>query len=247
MNHVIIGMGEVGRALFDVLSAFEDYKVGWKEYGESSNVPFLGPAHVMHVAMPYSENFNAEVRNYAAYFGASLVIVHSSVPVGTCDSNHWVHSPVRGVHPNIAKGIRTFVKYFGGLRSEEAADIFSALGVRTVAVPHARDTEAAKLWDTTQYGVQIVLMKAIYAWCRQHKVDFELVYTEFNHSYNEGYSKLDRREVSRPYLNYMPGPIGGHCVMQNLPLLGENFITNLVEEFNKQLVVEDLVISGQPQ
>lgn len=151
---------------------------------------------------------------------------------------------MRGVHPNIADGIITFVKYFGGLRADEAADIFSACGVKTVAISHARDCEAAKLWDTTQYGLQIVLCKAIHAWCEEHGVDFEFAYKEFNRTYNEGYRELGRSEVVRPFLKHMDGPIGGHCVIQNLPLLGGNVITDMIKEFNNNLHALDLATSG---
>lgn len=243
MNHMVIGLGEVGQAVFDVLRAHDDYAVGWQDVSDR-HVPYKGRTHVMHVAIPYSKSFEYIVRGYIGTYAPELVIVHATVPIGTCDSNEWVHSPVRGVHPNIAQGIRTFVKYFGGKRSEQAADVFGALGIKVVAVPHARDCEAAKLWDTTQYGVQIVLMKAIYAWCKERGVDFELVYREFNRTYNQGYAALGRPEVARPYLKHVPGPIGGHCVIPNLPLLGENEVTALVRTFNDMLIAEDLAVAG---
>jgi hypothetical protein len=241
MKHIVIGMGEVGKALYEVLSSYEYYLVGWQEK-DSRSVPFFGRAKAMHVTIPYSDNFEEVVKHYIGLYEPSLVIIHSSVPLGTCDSNYWIHSPIRGVHPNIASGIRTFVKYFGGIRSEEAADIFSAIGIKTVAIPHARDCEAAKLWDTTQYGFMIVLNKIIRDWCEQNGVDFELAYKEFNRSYNSGYAELGRREVARPFLKYMPGPIGGHCVIPNLPLLGSNEITRFIEDYNAKL---DLAISGE--
>lgn len=243
MRHIVIGMGEVGKSVFEVLKSCKEYKVGWHDL-DACNVPFEERAHAMHVCIPHSKTFESIVRSYIAVYHPSLVIVHSSVPIGTCDANQWVHSPIRGVHPNIAQGIRTFVKYFGGLRSEEAAEIFSVMDIKTVSVRHARDCEAAKLWDTTQYGMMIVLNKIVYDWCAANKVNPEFVYKEFNRSYNEGYRELGRPEVVRPYLKNMPGPIGGHCVMQNLPLLGENQITDMINLFNSQI---ELTISGEVQ
>lgn len=246
MNHMVIGMGEVGKAIFDVLSCGVDYKVGWQDV-RSCEVPFNGRAHALHVAIPDSPNFVSNVRRYIDAYNPSIVIVHSTVPVGTCDANDWIHSPIRGVHPNIARGIMTFVKYFGGLRSDEAAEIFSELGVNTVAIPMARDCEAAKLWDTTQYGWMIVLAKAIHAWCEANNADFDFVYREFNRSYNEGYHAMGRPEVARPFLRHVPGPIGGHCVIPNLPLLGKNEITNFIEAFDRNMIIEDLRVSGEQQ
>src|SRR5690606_40778498 len=66
---------------------------------------------VQTCALPIFEH----VQRYAAEHGAELVVVHSTVPVGTCDANGWVHSPVRGRHPNLVGGLRKFVKH----RSEE--------------------------------------------------------------------------------------------------------------------------------
>jgi UDP-N-acetyl-D-mannosaminuronate dehydrogenase len=133
-----------------------------------------------------------------------------------------VHSPIRGVHPNLAKGIKTFVKYFGGKDAKKAASIFSRLGIKTKVFKEAKTTEALKLWDTTQYGRLIMLEKEIHEWCKENKVDFKAVYTEANKDYNEGYTKLGRPEVVRPYLKHVEGPIGGHCVTPNAKLLGKS-------------------------
>mgnify|MGYP001560668399 CR=1 FL=1 len=210
MTHLIVGYGEVGKALHTVLG--EAYTIDLKNgtwQGERVNVA--------HICIPYSETFGVVVRKYKASNG--LVIVHSSVPVGTCDKLGVVHSPIRGVHPQLEKGIRTFVKYFGGERAQDAAKIFANLGIKTKAFKDARTTEALKLWDTMQYGRLIMLEKEIYAWCKKHKVDFDAVYVQANKDYNEGYLQLGRPEVMRPHLKHMPGPIGGHCVLPNAKLL----------------------------
>jgi UDP-N-acetyl-D-mannosaminuronate dehydrogenase len=131
-----------------------------------------------------------------------------------------VHSPIRGVHPHLAKGIKTFVKYFGGKKAKEAAKVFERLGVKTKVFKDARTTEAIKLWDTSQYGRLIMLEKEIHQWCKENKIDFDAVYTQANKDYNTGYVALGRPEVVRPYLKHMPGPIGGHCVTPNSKLLG---------------------------
>jgi hypothetical protein len=80
-------------------------------------------------------------------------------------------------------------------------------------------TEAIKLWDTTQYGWQIVLAKEISKWCKLHGLNFDDVYREPNINYNDGYKSLDMDYVVRPWLKDMPGPIGGHCVIPNCEIL----------------------------
>ena len=210
MVYLIVGYGEVGKALHEIIGEAEIYDI--------KNVPriFLKP-DVVHICIPYTRKFERFVRYWQKT--DALIIVHSSVPVGTCDKLGVVHSPIRGVHPNLAEGIRTFPKYFGGKNAGKAAAIFDKLGIKTLTYSNAKTTEALKLWDTTQFGRLIMLEKEIYKWCQKNEVDFDAVYTFANQDYNEGYVKLGRPEVVRPYLKHVEGKIGGHCVRENAKLL----------------------------
>lgn len=209
MKHLIVGYGEVGRGLHKVFGEayiFDLKKDTWHQ----RKVDWV------HICIPYSPVFKNEVEIWKK---VGKVIVHSTVPVGTCDALSVIHSPIRGVHPNLDKGIKTFWKYIGGQKSYGAAMMLSKYGIKVRVYMKARTTEAIKLWDTTQYGRLIKLEKEIYDWCKKNKVNFDAVYTRANQDYNEGYVKLGRPEVVRPYLKHMPGPIGGHCVVPNAKLL----------------------------
>ena len=140
MKNLVLGLGEVGSSVREVLGCEGIVK-------DAQNIP---QADVIHVCFPHSEKFVDIVNNYALQTKAQLIIVHSTVPVGTCKSigEHVVHSPIRGKHPRLAESIRTFVKFFGGPRAQEAAQIFIDKGVRTLTSPRAENTEAMKLWDT---------------------------------------------------------------------------------------------------
>lgn len=217
MVHLIVGYGEVGKSLGKVLG-----KHDWIDFNIKHNSEFITP-RVIHICIPYSKKFNKYVKQYQSIIPDSLVIVHSSVPIGTCDKLGVVHSPIAGVHPHLEEGIRTFVKYFGGTNKADvrrAANIFSRLGIRTKTFKNAKTTEAMKLWSTTQYGRMLMLEKEIYEWCEKNEVDFNDVYTRSNIDYNEGYTKLGMENVVRPYYKHVPGPIGGHCVLPNAKLLG---------------------------
>jgi len=211
MKHLVIGLGEVGAAIQSILQC--------DGYDVRDGLPSEDQYDVLHICFPFSEAFVGSTKAYILEFKPTLVIVHSSVPVGTCDAEGWVHSPVRGVHPNLKQGILTFVKYFGGTNAVTASRIFSALDIPTEVTPKAATTEALKLWDTTQYGLMIMIQKMIKAYCTHHGVDFDLIYTDANHTYSIGYEQLNRPEVARPYLKFMPGPIGGHCVIPNANIL----------------------------
>jgi UDP-N-acetyl-D-mannosaminuronate dehydrogenase len=210
MKHLTVGLGEVGSAIHKIVGGV--YTTISKTTWDTSEVD------VIHICIPYSEKFKYLVEEYKGH--SDLIIVHSTVPVGTCDALGVVHSPIRGVHTHLIEGIRTFVKYFGGKNAKKAAKVFSDLGIKTKVFKEARTTEALKLWDTTYYGKLIMIEKEIHTWCVKNNIDFDAIYREANKDYNEGYIKLGRPEVVRPYLKHMEGPIGGHCIRPNCKLLG---------------------------
>jgi UDP-N-acetyl-D-mannosaminuronate dehydrogenase len=213
VQHVVIGAGEVGSAVSQVLSS--RYDVHLRDLVAS------GPAkaEVLHICYPYSDTFVATAERYMQSYAPSLTIVHSTVPVGTCTQLNAVHSPIRGRHPFLVESILTFVKFFGGARSAEAAQLFSYCGVQTRSVPDAKITEAAKLWELVQYGLQIVVEKQVWAWCKTQGLDFDVIYTEFAQTYNQGYDSLDQPQFHRPIITHIPGPIGGHCIVPCSALL----------------------------
>ncbi|SFD14299.1 hypothetical protein SAMN05421773_110107 [Streptomyces aidingensis] len=176
-------------------------------------------AEVLHVCFPWSEDFAAQVKAYADEHGAGLVVVHSTVPPGTCDPHGWVHSPVRGRHPHLAPALRAFIKHFGGHHAAEAAQAWEDAGVRTRVHTLAADTEAGKLWELVQFGVQVRVEKAIHAWCAERGLDADVVYRQMAETYNDGYADLGEHRFLRPVLAHMPGDIGGHCVRPMAALL----------------------------
>lgn len=230
MKHLIIGAGEVGTALSNIFKDAEilDSNKGLRPSGYHFNV--------IHVCFPCAdqETFIKEVSKYQNQYGPEITIIHSSVPIGTCEQLDAVHSPIRGVHPHLEKGIRTFVKYFGGFKAHKAAQLFEDMGIQTRVIRDSRTTEAAKLWDTTQYGIMILVEKEIYKFCRDNGLDFEVIYASFNETYNEGYRELDMGYVNRPALMHKDGKIGGHCVVENAMLLNTP-LAKLILEKNQEL------------
>ena len=225
-KHLIVGYGEVGKAIHAIVGG---------EYCDRDK-DFDGTCEVMHVCFPYNDQFKINVEAYKQRFKPLLTIIHSTVPIGTCRALKCVHSPVRGVHPFLEKGIRTMVKFFGGEDAEMAANYFRKCGLETHWTEDVESVEALKLWDTTQYGVQILLNKEIHKFCEENKLDFDLVYTLANQTYNEGYIKLGRSEVVRPVLKYQEGKIGGHCDYQNT-LLFNSESTKRICNFQTQQTI----------
>lgn len=213
MRHLVLGgLGEVGSALVTLLGA------DWSD-AEHESIR-AGRPDVLHVAIPYAKDFAGSVHMARDRFDPAHVVVHSTVPVGTCETLGAIHSPVRGVHPNLLAGLRAFVKYFGGPGAPEVALEFELRGVVTHVHSDARTCEALKLWETTQYGVFIRLMQEMHRYCEENGLDFNDVYTFSNNTYNDGYDRLGLRGVQRPVLKYTGPDIGGHCVLPNAELLG---------------------------
>jgi len=228
-RHLVIGAGEMGRALFEILKKNFDVSLRDKE-GETSE-----HYDVLHIAYPPFSGFVKATKKYMREYGAPLVIVHSTVPVGTTKrlGASAVHSPIRGVHPHLTKGIRTFVKYFGGPKAVSAARYFSKLGIPVKTFKDAETTELLKILDTTYYGWNIMFAKEAKTLCEKFGVDFDDVYTVPNRDYNDGYAKLGMEHVTRPVLKYVRGKIGGHCVIPNTKLL-KSWMTDTLKKRNEQ-------------
>lgn len=219
MSHLIIGAGEVGTSLHKVLSS--DYGTFLRDVEEIdlSNASI----EVLHICFPYSSSFLVEVRHYIYRHNPKLIIIHSTVPIGTTRKlgTLAVHSPIEGLHPNLDKSMRTFRKHFGGELAYEAARIFQRLGIDTKNYAIPEITEAQKILSTSQYGVHILLAAELERLCRNKGIDYKAVVLDYTETYNEGYRTLGFDRFIRPGLFPPQGAIGGHCVVENAALVAE--------------------------
>lgn len=225
-RHLVVGAGEVGKALSKVLGCdVRDLD------------PHEGQYDVLHIAFPCVEGhqFMLDVLSYQAQHEAGLAVIHSTVPPWIFDEHPgWVMSPVRGRHPHLEDGIRAFVKHFGGLRAGEAAEAFRHVGVTTWLHKKAQTLALAKLVELAQFGVEVAMMKEIEAICREQGVPFHEVYRQFGSTYNAGYDELGEHRFHKPVLEFNPGPIGGHCVSENLDLLPSTWFRHTMWDATKQ-------------
>lgn len=216
----ILGYGEVGQAIGRVYEV-AGIKPLIKDLNRNDGLDNLD---VLNICVPYKdEGFIKIVKEEIEASGAKLVIVHSTVAPGTINKigGNTVHSPVRGVHPHLYEGIKTFVKYVGA-ESEVVGNLakehLEGLGLKTKTVIPAITSELTKLLDTTYYGLCIAWHGEMKKICDKEGVDFEKI-TEYNKDYNEGYKKMGMENVVRPSLYPPEGKIGGHCVIPNAEIL----------------------------
>src|SRR3989344_5362217 len=90
----IIGYGEIGKAI----SKF--YKKPLiKDLNRDDG---LKSVEILHICIPWSDNFVEIVKKEIREIKPKLTIIHSTVSVGATKKigGRTVHSPVRGVHPN---------------------------------------------------------------------------------------------------------------------------------------------------
>ena len=183
----------------------------------------LEGVEVLNICFPYFDGFIKAVVDYQYKYKPSLTIIHSTVPVGTSSKLGSVHSPIHGKHPNLAEGIKTFTKYVGAnspADAELAEQFLNQAGIRTKVVKNPETSELSKIYCTTQYGINIVIMKEIKEMCDKTGADFSQAYKEWNQAYNKGYEDLGMSQFKRYSLEYNSGPIGGHCVVNNAKILG---------------------------
>jgi len=221
----ILGYGEVGQAIAKFYK-----KPLIKDLNRNDG---LKGVEILHICIPYNKNFVEIVSKEVKQIKPKLVIIHSTIAPGTTKkiisktgNKMIVHSPVRGIHPHLYKGIKTFVKFIGAENKragEMAKKHLSSLGIKTEVFYPAKTTELGKLFDTTYYGLCIAWHGEMKRICDREKVDFEKVATAFNQTYNEGYKKLKMAHVVRPVLKPPQKFIGGHCIIPNTEILKKNY------------------------
>lgn len=236
MQSIIIGSGEVGKSLYDVLESTYREDVLMRDLIE----PLLPieDVKIINICYPYSDSFIEDTKDYIEQYKPEFTIIHSTVPVGTTRKcgERCVHSPIHGKHPNLAEGIKTFVKYVGGENNNATYMARCYLGkadIVTKAVSSPEASEMSKILCTTYYGWNIVFAKEVKAICDEFGLDFKEVYEDWNRFYNQGYSELGTQQFIRPVLEPIKGKIGGHCIVNNSKLL-DSFVTNLIKERDEE-------------
>lgn len=240
----ILGYGEVGQAIarFYLNPLIKDLK---RDDG-------LDGVEILHVCVPWSGKFVELVKKEIKADRPKLVIIHSTVVPGTTEKLSFyaknlsfsvsvVHSPIRGIHPHLFEGIKTFVKYVGAddkKAGELARSHLEGLGIKAKVFFPSATTEIGKLLDTTYYGLCIAWHGEMKKFCEKLSVKFEEAITDFNQTYNEGYKKLGKSNVVRPTLYPPEKGIGGHCIVSNVKILKRRKFKSLVL---------DLILSYEPK
>lgn len=222
----ILGYGEIGSSL---AKFYKNPKI--KDLKRDDG---LEGVEILHVCIPYSDKFVEIIKKEIKEIKPELTIIHSTIAPGTTKKigGMVVHSPVRGTHPHLYKGIKTFVKYVGADNKEAgqlAQKHLNSLDIKTRLFFPSTVTELGKILDTTYYGVCIAWHGEMKEICDKFKVDFDSVVTDFNKTYNEGYTKLNKAKFVRPVLYPPQNGKPKHCIVPNATILSRYYKTPVFE------------------
>ena len=240
MSDLLIGFGEVGAALYEVLSERRSFYIVDPAKGYEPELGEAPQSDWMHVTIPYSESFISTIVEYVMKFNPNHLVLHSTVPIGTtrkiereADYIPTYYSPIRGRHPNLARYIREFPKWYassisGGM-DNEFVTYFAAAGIQTRKAPSYEFLEYAKLAETLTYGYNLVMWQEIERQIRKLPGDKQTNLSSLKNWLHEKKRVYDGDLGVVPIYDLVPGSIGGHCVVQNWDLLGEYIHPSLLE------------------
>ena len=235
-NVVVVGLGEVGRPLFELISRHHN------TVGVDISPPLreIGEVDILHVCYPFQvKDFVSETARYIELFNPTLTVVNSTVGVGTTRSIAEragvavVNSPVRGKHARMLEELCEYTKFVGAIEPASgwlAAEHFESIGLKTRILSSPEATELAKLTETTYFGLMIAWAQEIERYCAQSGTDYEEIVSFYD-------------EIKFfPSVKYFPGIIGGHCVMPNIEILrkfDESVILEAIQTSNRMKIERD--------
>jgi UDP-N-acetyl-D-mannosaminuronate dehydrogenase len=237
---VVAGLGEIGTPILQLVSK-QKPSVGYdvneklmdkKKFHKYEKLPTI----FLHICIPFSDNFIKNVISLASKFNPEIIVIHSTISPGTTSKLQSqlqipvIYSATRGVHKRMLYDLKRYVKFFAiettATRSKWASSAYSSMikkcGVKTKQMTTPLTLELAKIVvDTSYYGwlinyAQISNMIAI-----QNKVNYDEMWSFAD--------EIHKYLGNRPKM--FPGFIGGHCVVQNLPLIN-NETLNMIDGIN---------------
>jgi len=223
MKSLIIGSGQIGKALFEIFSRTHECYI--RDVEPEAYDP--KDIEVVHIAYPDGPTFVEDTLDYIYHYKPRLTIIHSTVAVGTTEQcgEHVVHSPERGRYPNLAKEMMLYDKFVGGESGEDIAMAVKYLrdcGWPAWPVPSSRDTELLKLLSNVHMGLEIAWRQTV------ERIGCNAaLYKVWEESYRSGYMKAGQYNLIRPIMS--PNPIGGHCILNCVEILSQKFSSKIFD------------------
>lgn len=229
MKTLVIGAGEVGSSLKKILSNYHETYI---RDIDPLNVD-VGQIDCLQICYPDSSRFIEITRSYIEEYNPSLVIINSSVSVGTTRrcGDDVVYSPIRGRHPDqgLDKEMRVFPKFVSSLsvrHMQKAVQYFKECEWTVIECDNPDSLEFFKVMSNVHMGLEIAWRQEIERMMKQFEID-PIIYNAWERTYNEGYQKLGQYHLMRPIMR--PDPIGGHCILPCTDILRNQFPSRALE------------------
>jgi UDP-N-acetyl-D-mannosaminuronate dehydrogenase len=232
---LIVGLGEIGHTHF---ALYNEVKKSFLVYGldldqkkmsslSQSKNKIPTKVDILQVCLPCGsqEKFGDIIKGYVEQYTPKLTIINSTVPPGTtlkvavsCPCL-VAHSPARGVHISAEHMIwemKRWTKYVGGAdaaASKAAKTHFEKMGLKVKVLKSCRETELAKLFETTYRAWMIACFQEMHRISRAFDAEFDEAVDFLEDTHKERFD--------RPVM--FPGFIGGHCLIPNTELLLKSY------------------------
>jgi UDP-N-acetyl-D-mannosaminuronate dehydrogenase len=226
----VIGLGETGGPLKEILE---------KTYPTISRdiepVGITGNVGVLHICYPFQiGDFVGSTIKYIQEYKPELTIIHTTVVPGTVRKIHErvggliAYSPIRGKHTRMRQDLLAYTKFVAGMSTDactQAGMHLKNVGFKVVQIDSCEALEAAKLVETTYFGLLI-------AWAQE----IERFSTTLGVDYNDLMALTEEVNYLPPVI-FQPGYIGGHCIIPNIHLLQKvcsSPFLDLIQNSNEQ-------------
>lgn len=227
MRGLVIGLGETGNPLFEILQATHYETHGFDPDKGYKYLPM--DIDVLHICIPFSDRFVDIVKDYQECTMPKYTVIHSTVPIGTTSKIHnAVHSPILGRHKRMVTDMKLYPKWIGGKTHKDVYSYFVASGFNTIMVDKPEETEALKLLCLARYGASIAMAHYCKDIADKYGFDYNdiLIWDKF---YNSGVD-----ELHRPIIKLGEDKtIGGHCVIPNTRILNGQHPNQIWDEVLK--------------
>lgn len=233
MTYVIIGLGETGKPLYELIKESGQDIIGV----DMQPIDIKKPVEIMHICLRADDEkwLIDKIIEYDKKYNPEIIVINSTATPGMTREiqeklkKPVAHSPLRGIHKRMKEDIKFYTKYIGcddRKAAEKIAQHLNKAGIKTKILDRPEKTEFMKIFETTYYGLLIGWAQDVYRICKEKGLDYNETV--------EWYKEIEQRGLPRPI--FRPGLIGGHCVMPNIKILKKvtkSKYLDAIEESNK--------------
>jgi len=158
-KRIVIGYrGEIGKAIYKIFNGTFGLELKTPPNLAGMSDVMDADRIIMHICIPYTEEFIQTVVNYADEYKPNIIIVHTTCAIGTTRllNDHLpnvsvVHASVNCRHPNTEADIRKYDMFVGALNERDgndACDYIERFGIITYLCDTPESSEFNKIAGT---------------------------------------------------------------------------------------------------